>query len=69
MVGDEGESVVLGETGCNVVFVDVAAVEVDAREVSFAVLVACDHEVVIVWVLVVAAVVGQGCQIVGIFFN
>jgi len=69
LVGDDGQAVVLGEAGSDVVFVDMAAVEVHAGEVGLAVLVPCDHEVVIVGVLLVAPLVGQGREVVGVLLD
>lgn len=66
LVGNQGQSEVLGKACREVVLHDVVAVEVHAGEMSFSVLKASDYEVVVVWVLIVALLIAHSCQIVGI---
>ena len=69
LVGDNGQAVVLREASCDVVFVDMAAIQVDAWKIGLSVLITCNHEVIIVWILVVASIVGHSSQVVGVLFD
>lgn len=69
LVGNQGQSEVLGEPGGEVVLDDVVAVEVDAGQMRLPVFEASDDEVVVVRVLVVALLIAHPCQIVGVIRN
>lgn len=69
MVGNECQSKVLGESSSNIVLDDVVAVEVNAGEVGLSIFEACDNKVIVVRILVVALLVAEFSQIVGVILD
>lgn len=69
LVGNQGQSEVLGKACGEVVLDDVVTIEIDAGEMWFSVFKASDDEVVVVRVLIVALLIAHPCQIVGIIRN
>ena len=69
LIGNQGQSEVLGESCGEVVLDDVVAIEIHAGEMSLSVLEASDDEVVVVGVLIVALLIAHPRQIVGIIRN
>ena len=47
MIGDQGKSIVLGETCCNPIFLDMGAKKVNAGEERFAIIIASHYKVVV----------------------
>jgi hypothetical protein len=66
LIGDEGQSEILGEASSDVVLGDVVAIEVDAGEVRLSIFEPSNDEVVIVGVLVVALLVAEAGEVVGV---
>lgn len=69
LVGNQGQSEVLGEACGEVILDNVVAIEIHTGEMCFSVFKASDDEIVVVRVLIVALLIAHPCQIVGIIRN
>jgi len=69
VVGDQGQSEVLGEASCDPVLLDVGAEEVDAGEEGLAIFVASNNKVVVEGVGLVPLLVAEGSKVVGVLVD
>lgn len=66
MIGNQSQTKVFGESSSKIVLADMIAIEIDAGKMRLAILEASHDEVVVIGVLVVALLIGQLSQVVGV---
>jgi len=69
LIGNEGMSKIFRESYSSIIFGNMVAVKIDAGKMSFSILISCNYEIIIIWVLFISLLVTQFLKIIGIITN